>query len=136
MLSIVVNTVGGSGGKSSCTVGDGQDVTSCSGGYAKPAWQKGLGVPADGKRDIPDVALFASAGFYTNSFYIICEADLTDGVSCDGQNGEFLGVGGTSASAPSFAGIMAMVDQKTASRQGNANYVLYNLCLLYTSRCV
>ena len=135
LLSIVVNTVGGSGGKSSCTVGDGQDVTSCSGGYEKPAWQKGLGVPADGKRDIPDVALFASAGFYTNSFYIICEADLTDGVSCDGQNGEFLGVGGTSASAPSFAGIMAMVDQKTASRQGNANYVLYNLAAQSGASC-
>lgn len=135
LLSIVVNTVGGSGGKSSCTVGDGQDVTSCSGGYAKPAWQKGLGVPADGKRDIPDVALFASAGFYTDSFYIVCEADLTDGVSCDGQNGEFLGVGGTSASAPSFAGIMAMVDQKTASRQGNANYVLYNLAAQSGASC-
>ena len=135
LLSIVVNTVGGSGGKSSCTVGDGQDVTSCSGGYAKPSWQKGLGVPADGKRDIPDVALFASAGFYSDTFYIICEADLTDGVSCDGQNGEFLGVGGTSASAPSFAGIMAMVDQKTASRQGNANYVLYNLAAQSGANC-
>jgi Pro-kumamolisin, activation domain/Bacterial Ig-like domain (group 3) len=135
LLESVVNTVGGSGGKSSCTVGDGQDVTSCSGGYAKPAWQKGLGVPADGKRDIPDVALFASAGFYSDTFYIICEADLTDGVSCDEPDGEFLAVGGTSASAPSFAGIMAMVDQKTASRQGNANYVLYNLAAQSGASC-
>ncbi len=135
LLSIVVDTVGGSGGKSSCTVGDGQDVTSCSGGYAKPSWQKGLGVPADGKRDIPDVALFASAGFYSDTFYIICEADLTDGVPCDEPDGEFLAVGGTSASAPSFAGIMAMVDQKTASRQGNANYVLYNLAAQAGANC-
>ena len=135
LLSIVVDTVGGSGGKSSCTVGDGQDVTSCSGGYAKPSWQKGLGVPADGKRDIPDVALFASAGFYSDTFYIICEADLTDGVPCDEPDGEFLAVGGTSASAPSFAGIMAMVDQKTASRQGNANYVLYNLAAQTGANC-
>ncbi len=135
LLTIVVDTVGGSGGKSSCTVGDGQDITSCSGGYAKPSWQKGLGVPADGKRDIPDLALFASAGFYSDTFYIICEADLTDGVSCDEPDGEFLAVGGTSASAPSFAGIMAMVDQKTASRQGNANYVLYNLAAQAGADC-
>ena len=135
LLQIVVNTVGGSGGKSSCTVGDGNDVTSCSGGYAKPSWQTGTGVPADGKRDIPDVSLFASGGFYTNSFYIICEADLTDGIPCDAQNGEFLAVGGTSASAPSFAGIMAMVDQKTAARQGNANYVLYNLAAQPGASC-
>jgi Pro-kumamolisin, activation domain/Bacterial Ig-like domain (group 3) len=135
LLQIVVDTVGGSGGKSSCTVGDGQDVTSCAGGYAKPSWQSGLGVPADQKRDIPDVALFASGGFYTNSFYVVCEADQTDGVSCDAQNGEFLGVGGTSASAPSFAGIMAMVDQKTASRQGNANYTLYNLAAQSGASC-
>ena len=135
LLQIVVNTVGGSGGKSSCTVGDGNDVTSCSGGYAKPSWQTGTGVPADGKRDIPDVSLFASGGFYTNSFYIVCEADVTDATSCDAQNGEFLAVGGTSASAPSFAGIMAMVDQKTAARQGNANYVLYNLAAQPGASC-
>jgi Pro-kumamolisin, activation domain/Bacterial Ig-like domain (group 3) len=135
LLQDVVDTVGGGGGKSSCTVGDGQDITSCSGGYAKPSWQTGLGVPADQKRDIPDVSLFAADGFFTSTFYIICEADQTDGVSCDAQNGEFLGVGGTSASAPSFAGIMAMVDQKTASRQGNANYVLYKLAAQTGANC-
>ena len=37
------------------------------------------------------------------------------------------GVSGTSASAPSFAGIMALVNQKTGSKQGQANYVLYRL---------
>jgi hypothetical protein len=123
-----VFTGGGSGGMSRCTTGTGQDVTSCSGGYAKPTWQTGTGVPADGKRDIPDVSLFASGGFYTSNFYIICAADLTGGY-CDPNNpsSKIFGVGGTSASAPSFAGIMALVDQKTQSRQGNANYVLYKL---------
>jgi hypothetical protein len=135
LLDVVVNTLGGSGGKSSCTSGDGNDITSCTGGYAKPSWQTWTGVPADGKRDIPDVSLFASGGFYTNSFYIICEADITDGVSCNAENDEFLGVGGTSASAPSFAGIMAMVVQKTASRQGNANYVLYKLAAQTGASC-
>ena len=127
LLDVVVWTVGGSGGTSSCTTGDGRDITSCSGGYTKPTWQSGKGVPADGKRDIPDVALFASSGFFTGSAYIVCEADITDFAYCNDSNLEFLRVGGTSASAPSFAGIMAMVDQKTAARQGNANYILYSL---------
>jgi Pro-kumamolisin, activation domain/Bacterial Ig-like domain (group 3) len=127
LLSFAVITVGGSGGKSACTVNDGNDPSSCSGGYAKPSWQAGKGVPSDGKRDIPDVALFASAGSISLSAYIICEADQTDGSHCSAQNPDFLTVGGTSASTPSFAGIMAMVVQKTASRQGNANYILYQL---------
>jgi hypothetical protein len=127
LLSFAVITVGGSGGKSACTVNDGNDPSSCSGGYAKPSWQAGKGVPSDGKRDIPDVALFASAGSISSSAYIICEADLTGLGYCSAQNPDFLAVGGTSASTPSFAGIMAMVVQKTASRQGNANYILYQL---------
>jgi Pro-kumamolisin, activation domain/Bacterial Ig-like domain (group 3) len=135
LLDIAVNTLGGSGGKSGCTIGDGQDIISCSGGYAKPAWQTGKGVPADGKRDIPDVSLYAATGFYSGSSYIVCAADQTDGVSCDADNLEFLGVGGTSASAPSFAGIMAMVVQKTAARQGNANYTLYNLAAQPGASC-
>src|SRR6202041_1495944 len=127
----------GSGGKSACTANDGQHVTSCSGGYAKPSWQTGTGVPSDGKRDIPDVSLFASSGFYTNSFYIVCEADQTSGVYCDvdPQAFDFLGIGGTSASSPAFAGIMALVNQKTASRQGNANYILYKLAAQSGASC-
>jgi len=135
LVNIVVWTVGGSGGKSSCTSGDGQDITSCSGGYAKPTWQSGTGVPSDGKRDIPDVSLYASAGFYTNSFYIVCAADQTDNIYCTPQNFEFAGYGGTSVSSPAFAGIMALVLQKTGSRQGNPNYALYNVAAQSGARC-
>ncbi|MFZ3218000.1 MAG: Ig-like domain repeat protein [Candidatus Acidiferrales bacterium] len=137
LRTVNVFTVGGAGGKSSCTTGDGQDVTSCSGGYAKPSWQTGTGVPSDGKRDIPDVSLFASAGFYTGSFYVICEADITDGLYCDQdpENEEFLAIGGTSASSPSFAGILAMINQKTGARQGNANYILYKLAAQSGANC-
>ena len=135
LLSFAVITVGGSGGKSACTVNDGKDPSSCSGGYAKPSWQAGKGVPSDGKRDIPDVALFASAGSISLSAYIICEADQTEGSYCSAQNPDFLSVGGTSASTPSFAGIMAMVVQKTASRQGNANYILYQLAAQAGASC-
>jgi len=136
LIDFAVITVGGSGGKSACTVNDGNDPSSCSGGYAKPSWQTGKGVPSDGKRDIPDVALFASAGSISLSAYIICEADqLPDPSYCSAQNPEFLSVGGTSASTPSFAGIMAMVVQKAASRQGNANYILYKLAAQSGASC-
>jgi subtilase family serine protease len=118
---------GASGGKSGCTMGDGQDITSCSGGYLKPSWQAGAGVPTDGKRDIPDISLFASDGF-NGSFYVMCSQVLTIEL-CDpnSPSTNIVGVGGTSASAPSFAGIMALVLQKTNSRQGNPNYTLYKL---------
>ncbi len=79
--------------------------------YAKPSWQAGTGVPADGKRDVPDVAL-SSAG---HDGYLIY------------QNGELYVVGGTSAASPSFAGVMALVVENTAARQGNANVVFYSL---------
>jgi hypothetical protein len=38
-----------------------------------------------------------------------------------------LAVAGTSASSPSFAGLMSLVNQQTAARQGNANTTLYPL---------
>jgi subtilase family serine protease len=128
-LAPFVSATGGSGGKSSCTTSDGLNPSTCSGGYAKPSFQTGPGVPNDLKRDVPDVSLFASNGFEGN-FYIICEADSNPGAtSCDPNAGfsDFVGIGGTSASSPAFAGIMALVEQQTGSRQGNANYVFYKL---------
>lgn len=125
-----VDTVAGGGGKSSCTTSDGTNPSSCTGGYAKPVWQSAPGVPADSARDIPDVSLFASPGFMDSS-YIICEADeLPSPQPCSLSSAfnTFLGIGGTSASAPAFAGIMALVNQSTNSiGQGNANYVLYKM---------
>jgi hypothetical protein len=110
-----VFSVGGSGG--------------ASGVYTKPAYQSFIsaanGMPADGARDLPDVSLFSSAGF-NKSFYVVCEADAVSSPSCAGTTFNFLAVGGTSASTPSFAGIMALVNQKNG-RQGNANFVLYKL---------
>jgi len=123
ILELVVAS-GGSGGKSNCTTPSGTTVSTCCGGYTKPGWQAAPGVPTDGKRDIPDVSLFASGGFF-DTFYILCEADITNGVPCDINT--FAGVGGTSASSPAFAGLQALTNQKTGSRQGNANYVLYKL---------
>ena len=91
--------------------------------FAKPSWQSGVpGIPADGARDVPDVSLAASADYAP---YLLCYAG-----SC--ENGpisvfSFTPVGGTSGSAPSFAGVMALIVQKTKSRQGQANPILYRL---------
>ena len=126
------NIVGGSGGPSSCSVGvEGSNgaYSSCTGGYAKPAWQSGDGVPADGVRDLPDVSLFAAAG-ENGSFYPICtgpgECVVTDGDLTVGV------VGGTSASSPAMAGIMALVNQKYGA-QGQANFTLYPLAAQHPS---
>lgn len=101
--------------------------------YSKPAWQLGVkGMPSDNHRDQPDVSLFGSSGF-TDSAYIVCQQDQTSGQSCQTGNTNFLLVGGTSAASPSFAGVMALVDQSQqithggTGRQGNANYTLYAL---------
>ena len=121
-LSGAVGAFGGSGGKSGCTTPSGSTPSSCAGGYAKPPWQTGNGVPSDNKRDLPDVSLFAADGFIGNS-YAMCEADLKG--PCNASN--FVNIGGTSASSPAFAGLLALVDQKMASRQGNPNFILYKL---------
>ena len=127
---VFVSPFGGGGGKSSCTSSDGTSSSTCAGGYAKPSWQAASGVPNDRARDIPDVSLFASAGFMASA-YIICEADQPSPhgpCSLNSPNDTYLPVGGTSVSAPAFAGIIALINQYTGSAgQGNANYVLYKL---------
>ncbi|HKN76973.1 MAG TPA: Ig-like domain repeat protein [Candidatus Acidoferrum sp.] len=91
--------------------------------YSKPSWQAGLGVPNDGKRDLPDVSLDAAAG---HDGYLLCQ----DGICTTNASGQLINaelVGGTSAAAPTFAAILALIAQKTNSRQGQANFVLYPL---------
>ncbi len=131
-----VNIVSGSGGRSSCISSDGQTLSSCGGGYPKPSWQNAPGVPADNVRDVPDISLFAASGSPSGSFYLLCEADAVNpgGSSCNPNDPstQFLGIGGTSASSPAFAGIMALVNQ-AQSRQGNANFVLYKLAQKHPS---
>ncbi len=94
--------------------------------FSKPAWQTGVtGILADNTRDLPDVSLSAS----THDGYLLC----LEGSCIPNSQGEFFLflAGGTSASAPSFAGIMALIDSAMATnggvRQGLANYNLYRL---------
>ncbi len=75
--------------------------------FTKPSWQTGLGVPSDGARDVPDVSLAASPDHDAWLFY---------------SGGSLGGVGGTSVGAPSFAGMMALLNQYLVAKgiQGSA----------------
>lgn len=104
--------------------------------YTKPAWQAGSGVPNDGHRDLPDISLAAAAD---HDGYLLCFMGSCQ-TTTDSQGAPLLlqaaVVGGTSASAPAFAGMMALIDQQAGGRQGLANYVLYKLAATETfSQC-
>ena len=132
----LVEMASGSGGVSACTTPSGDTPASCSGGYAKPSWQTGVsGIPNDGKRDLPDVAMFAAYGFQEStgipgSALLICQASDNRENSCDYSDPNqiiYQENGGTSAASPLTAGIMALVIQKTGATQGLANPVFYQL---------
>ena len=116
-----LNIVAGSGGPSSV--------------YTKTQapWQTGFGDTT--ARDLPDVSLFSSDG-QNGSFYIVCGSDqnIPGDTGCNlttfsttSPFHDFQAVGGTSAAAPTFAGIIALINQKTGQRQGNANITLYSM---------
>lgn len=86
---------------------------------AKPSWQTGIGVPVDGKRDVPDVALSSAI----HDGYFACLA--YSGGDCSRQGFEVFG--GTSAAAPGMAGIIALMNTAAGSAAGNVNPLLYRL---------
>jgi subtilase family serine protease len=86
--------------------------------FSKPWWQVAPGVPNDGARDVPDVSLTASAD---HDGYLVWVGNLQ-------------AWGGTSASSPSFAGIVTLVNQYLVTQGiqstpglGNINPILYSL---------
>lgn len=93
--------------------------------FSKPAWQTGPGVPNDNFRDVPDISFSASGN---HDPYIVINA-----------NGQ-VGSGGTSASSPSFAGVVALLNQylmtqgaQSAPGLGNVNPGLYRLARTTTN---
>ena len=105
----VWNESGANGGYGLWATGGG-----ASGVYTQPVWQKAASgaSAANGMRAVPDVSLTAAS----HDGYIIYE------------NGSNWIVSGTSAAAPSMAGVMALVAQaKGGKGQGNVNPVLYGL---------
>lgn len=89
--------------------------------FAKPTWQTGPGVPNDNFRNVPDIALSASA--QKNGYLIY-------------RNGMLQVVGGTSAGAPAFSGMVALLNQyqmvnglQAAPGMGNVNPRLYAMAV-------
>jgi subtilase family serine protease len=108
-------------------IANGGSITGTGGGastlFTKPSWQTGIGVPNDNARDVPDISFNASV---THDGYLICsQGSCTNGFRDSNNNLNV--VGGTSAGVPTFAGIVALINQQTASSQGNLNPKLYSL---------
>ena len=104
--------------------------------FAKPTWQAGPGVPADGARDVPDIAMPAGAD---HDGAIVCTGGgCSNGLSGSGAASGAIVVGGTSLAAPIFAGITSLVNQYQVKSGalakaglGNINPTLYPLAQNY-----
>jgi subtilase family serine protease len=122
---------GGGGGVSSCTTTD--NSGNCTGGYAQPSWQANVaGISNFGARAVPDVSMIATR-------WLVCSYEIT---TCNPANAPSFPAApsdtiqvfdGTSASAPSVAAIVAMIDQSQITgsnadgRQGLINTKLYQI---------
>jgi subtilase family serine protease len=93
--------------------------------HPRPSWQEGTvyGLPApsgsNNYRLVPDVSFYASDGSAGSGHGLLYyQSDENSPVRIGG---------GTSFVAPQVAGIFALIEQKTGSRLGQPNYVLYSL---------
>jgi subtilase family serine protease len=89
-----------------------------------PNWQTGIPVKTGGFRAVPDISFSSSS----HDGYNICLAYL--GYPCvpNSQGTTLLRtIAGTSAAAPSMAGIQALLNQQENSSLGNVNPILYSL---------
>lgn len=122
---------------SAADIAAGGNISASGGGasifFTKPSWQTGVGVPPDGQRDVPDLALSASVD---HDGYLLCSEDGANGAispSCVSgfrvsSGGNLTVVGGTSVAAPTFASVVALLNQQLgASGLGNINPNLYSI---------
>lgn len=87
--------------------------------FGRPSWQQvGLGNRATPDLSLhmggcPGIAVMPCGGLRSFDLEVL--------------GGQYVGVVGTSASAPAFAGVAAMYDQATKARHGNLNPMIYQL---------
>jgi len=99
--------------------------------FPRPPWQLGTSIPGS-NRMVPDISLSAA---WAQVGYMMYESwTAADGDASAPFAGEMFPSGGTSAASPSFAGILALVNQAVSLTDplapgglGNANPVLYAL---------
>jgi hypothetical protein len=144
---------GGGGGASNCFSETAQGI--CTGGFPQPSWQT-VSIPGQASvRFVPDVSLLATPNFpgyiwctpveylsstspYDTETTSSCATSITDSVSGILSGNNFVVdpsiVGGTSVSAPVFAGIVALLNQYVVEKGiqstpglGNINPNLYYL---------
>ena len=97
----------------------------------RPAWQAGVpGIPAGNTRLLPDLSFQASAA---NPGFLFCTDAVSSGPAANcgyasTSPDSYALAGGTSFAAPTFAAMVALLNQKTLSiGQGNLNPILYRL---------
>ena len=105
--------------------------------FARPTYQSGIptcsivgslptSATASTMRQTPDVAFTAASG--SNPIFVECTGDSST-MDCSATGGapQIIPLGGTSASTPAFAGVVALVNQVAKGRLGNINPLLYAL---------
>ncbi len=153
VFALFVDTVGGGGGTSNCVVSSGGSSTTfgtCSSsststgtangsitlvndGWPAPSWQTGSGVTGTSgltQRALPDVSFFAGDGSLDSATLICvsvqgtCVTSVSANETTEPSAQE---VGGTSVASPEMAGVMALINQKANTPQGNPNPILNQL---------
>ncbi|WP_263381366.1 S53 family peptidase [Granulicella arctica] len=94
--------------------------------FTKPIYQFLVSTGNKSFRTVPDIALHMG-GCPGGS---VSPCNPADSFDYEVYQNLYYGVIGTSASAPDFAGLMALNNQRTGGRAGNANYYVYTLALL------
>lgn len=113
---------------STYNIQNGGGIEAGGGGYStlfdRPIWQAGISSPLvanNGPRDVPDIAMAASA---MHDPYMICtNGSCTNGFYSAG--GDITLGGGTSAATPVAAGIFSLIEQRTGERYGVVASELY-----------